>query len=192
MKKLTVLSVTLLFIGFSFQSQAQVQQKETIKETKKEVKAEKKELRTERIALRKLEGNKVSEVAKNSFNVDFGAANNAQWKRVDTYDEVAFTIDGKAVKAYYDEDGSLVGTTTSKTFAQLPAYGQKEINTKYKGYTVGPIIYYDDNENNATDMILYGLQFEHTDCYFVELSKGQDKFVVQVGPVGYIQMFKKL
>ena len=192
MKKLAVFSVSLLFVGVSLQSQAQVAQKESVKESKKEAKTEKKELKSERIALRKLEGNKVSEVAKNSFIIDFGAAKNAQWKRIDTYDEVAFTLDGKAMKAYYDVDGSLVGTTTSKTFAQLPANGQKEINTKYKGYTVGPILFYDDNENNATDMILYGLQFEHTDCYFVELTKGQDKFVVQVGPVGYVQMFKKL
>ena len=60
MKKLAVLSVTLLFVGVSLHSQAQVAQKESVKETKKEVKAEKKELRTERIALRKLEGNTVS------------------------------------------------------------------------------------------------------------------------------------
>ena len=96
------------------------------------------------------------------------------------------------MKAFYDGDGSLVGTTSSITFAQIPAKGQKEINTKYKGYKIGPVVFFDDNENNETDMILYGLQFDDTDSYFVELTKGQDKIVVKVDPAGFVDFFMKL
>jgi len=192
MKKLAVLSFVLLFASAVMQSQAQVVQKESVKETKKEVKTEKKELKNERKALRKLEGNKVSIMAKNHFYTDFGNVPNVKWKRVDTYDEAAFVKGGKKMKAFYDADGNLVGTTSPKTFADLPAKGQQEIKAKYKGYTVGPILFYNDNETNETDMILYGLQFDDTDGYFVELTKGNDKIVVQVDPLGYVNFFKKL
>ena len=44
----------------------------------------------------------------------------------------------------------------------------------------------------TTDMILYGLQFEDQDNYFVELTKGKDKIVVQVTPEGDVFFFKQL
>ncbi len=62
----------------------------------------------------------------------------------------------------------------------------------YKDYTIGPVVFYDDNEANSTDMILYGEQFEDADNYFVELSKGTKKIVVQVSPEGVVYFFKQL
>ena len=86
--------------------------------------------------------------------------------------------------AFYDNDGKLVGTTMIKTFADVPANGQKQIKKKYKDYTVGPVIFFDNNEFNETDMMLYGLQFDDEDNYFVELTKGNSKIVVRVNSAG--------
>jgi hypothetical protein len=185
MKKLAVIAVTILFTSLATESFAQQKQNVAIKETKKELKEERK-------ALRKLDGTVVSPAAKSNFNKDFPRASNAQWRRIDSYDEVAFTIDNKKYKSFYDYDANLVGTTSQKTFAELPARGQKEINEKYKDYKVGPILFFDDNEANATDMILYGTQFDDTDSYFVELTKGPEKIVVQMTSAGFVNFFKKL
>ena len=93
---------------------------------------------------------------------------------------------------YYDSNGKLIGTTSSKAFTDVPAKGQQEIKTKYKDYTAGPVIFYDDNEENDTDMILWGLQFNDADNYFVELTKGNSKLIIRVDTAGGISLFKQL
>jgi len=186
MKKLAILSGTFLVIVAVAQGQTQKADKEKVNETKKEVK-------TERVALRKLEGTKVGVLAKNNFSKDFSDAKNVQSKRVDTFDEFQFiNKDGQEMKAYYDYEGNLVGTTQKKAFADIPVKGQEEIKTKYKDYTIGDVIFFDDNEFNDTDMILWGLQFDDRDLYFVELTKGTGKIIVQVDAEARVSFFKKL
>jgi len=181
MKRLAILAMTLLFAFALVQGQAQ--------ETKKEVK---KEAKSERKALRKLDRNVASVTSKNSFASDFGGITDVKWVKSDYFDEARFTKDGQQLTAFYDYDGKLVGTTQVKTFADIPAKGQKEIKTKYKDYAIGPVIFFDDNEFNETDMMLYGLQFDDEDNYFVELTKGNDKMIVRVNSAGWIFFFTKL
>ena len=194
MKKLAFLSLTFLMaIGIlRIQAQDARNEKMAINETKKEVKTEKKELKAERRQLRKLEGNDVSTISKNSFYVDFGDIPNAKWIRGSYFDEVIFNKDGHDMTGFYDYDGKLVGTTEVKTLADVPAKGQKAIKSKYKDYTVGPVIFFDDNEFNETDMLLYGLQFDDADNYFVELAKGPSKMMVRVNAAGDVSFFKQL
>jgi hypothetical protein len=179
MKRLAIASLVFLFAV----SLVQGQTKNT--ETKKEQKAE-------RVALKNLEGNNVSAMSKNNFTVDFGNIPNVQWKRVGTYDEASFMKDGKEIKAFYDFDAKLVGTTRHVTFADVPAAGQKEIKNKYKDYKVEAVIFFDDNEANVTDMILYGVQFDDEDNYFVELSNGKKRIILQVISSGEVFYFKEL
>jgi hypothetical protein len=178
MKKLFVLSMTFLFAFASLQAQTQKAAKEP---------------KSERVALRKLEGNIVNERAKSAFSSDFMGATNVQSRRIGTFDEFSFTSkDGQKMKAFYDFDNKLVGTTQPKTFADLPVKAQEQIKKEYKDYTVGPVIFYDDNEANPTDMILYGVQFEDADNYFVELTKGDKKLVLHVSPMGSVFFFADL
>jgi hypothetical protein len=149
--------------------------------------------KAEKVPLKKLEGSNISPVAKRNFSSDFKDAKNVEWKRIDTYDKASFTgKDGQKMSAFYDIEGKLVGTTMIKTFADVPENAQKEIKKSYNDYTIDQVVFYDDNENNDTDMILYGTQFEDTDSYFVELTKGAGKIVLQVSPIGEVFPFKKL
>jgi hypothetical protein len=186
MKKLGILLMTFLFAMTIVLGQTQKTDKEKTKETKKEAKAE-------RVALKKLEGSNVSMVAKDEFNSDFKDAKNVEWKRIGTFDKASFTNkDGQKMSAFYDIDGNLVGTTQFKTFADLPETGQKEIKKMYKDYTIDQVVFYDDNENNETDMIIYGEQFEDADNYFVEMTKATSKIVLQVNTTGDVFFFKQL
>jgi hypothetical protein len=186
MKKLVILSMVFIFAMSAAQAQMQKKDKEKVKETKKE-------LRAERVALRKLEGNLVSDESKAAFSADFPGAKNVVSERVDTYDEFAFTDkNGQKKKAFYDAESKLVGTTQFKTFADLPASGQKEIKKEYKDYTIGQVVFFADNQLNDTDMIMYGIQFDDADNYFVELAKGSKKIVLQVNPEGDVFFFKEL
>ncbi len=195
MKKLAILSMTAMFALAFLQLSAQDVKKEIkseIKTEKTDVKVEKRAIKTEREELRKLEGNEVSEKTKDTFYADFGDVPNVKWKRAIYLDEAVFIKGGKEMKAYYDSYSKLVGTTILITFEDLPIKSQKEIKAKYKDYTVGNVFFYDDNEANATDMILFDTQFSDEDTYFVELSKGKKNIVVQVNALGELMFFKKL
>jgi hypothetical protein len=179
MKKLFVMSTAvLLFMALG-----------TIRSTAQEPKKEKK---SEMVPLKKLEGTKVSDLAKAHFNTDFGNIPDVQWTRAKNFDEAIFTKNGKKLHAWYDFDNNLVGTTTIITFADVPADGQKNIKAKYKDYSVGQVIFFDDNEMNATDMMLYDKQFDDADNYFVELSKAKENIVLMVNTKGEVSFFKQL
>ena len=166
--------------------------KKDIKKINKEESVLKKEKKEERKELRKLNGMEVSYQAKQQFLTDYKMATDIKWERTPYFDEATFTKDGKTLKAYYDEQAKLVGTSAIVTFGDLPEKAQKYINKKYKDYTKGAVIFFDDNEFNETDMLLYGLQFDDEDSYFVELTKGTNKIVVRSNSAGDVYFFKEL
>jgi hypothetical protein len=191
MKKLLFASAILFAASFT-KVQAQTTEAETkseIKTIKKEKKALKKEEKTEKKALKKLEGPNVSELAKDAFYADYGISDGAQWKRGPVFDEVAFTKDGQQMKAFYDADAQLVGTTTIKQFTDLPADAQKKIKAKYKDYKITHVVYYNDNEANESDMVLYGTQFDDADNYFVEMNNGAKELILQINSDGVVSVF---
>jgi hypothetical protein len=193
MKKLIVLSVMtfiLAAVGYSQATEAML--KKEIKGDRKEESAIKKEKRKERRDLRKLEGTVVSYSTREQFAGDFDNIHDAKWTRNAYYDEATFTKDGQAWTAYYDYDSKLIGTTTHKTFTDIPVRAQNYINQKYSDYSKGVVVFFDDNELSSADMIMYDQRFEDADNYFVELKKGSKKIVLQVSMGGDVSFFKQL
>ncbi|WP_428229912.1 hypothetical protein [Flavobacterium sp.] len=146
---------------------------------------------TEKRVTRLLEGKDVSPQSVSQFSVDFGKTSNAKWTRNKNFDEVTFIKNNNHSTAFYDANSKLVGTTSISSFAKLPAKAQKEIDEKYKGYKKNGVIFYDDNEKNDTDMVLYSTPFDDSDSYFVELAKNNNKIVLQVDPKGKVALFAK-
>lgn len=187
MKKLALYSMTLFLMAIFFVLQSQAQ------ESKKEIKKEfKNELKTEKKTLKKLQGVEVSKITLKNFLASWGNLPDVKWKRLDYFDEATFTKDGKDLKAYYDVDGNLVGTTTKKDFSNLPAIAQDKIKTDYKNYTIGPVIFFNDNEANDTDMALWNTQFNDQDAYFVEMAKGNRTIILMVDTDGDVTLFTEL
>jgi hypothetical protein len=85
----------------------------------------------------------------------------------------------------------LAGTSNIATFAELPIRAQTEINKKYKEYSIGDVIFYDDNEANETDMIFNNMQLNDEDCYFVELKKGIEIINLEVNIKGDVSLIAK-
>ncbi|NML22921.1 hypothetical protein HHL16_18735 [Pseudoflavitalea sp. G-6-1-2] len=172
MKKLFIL-MTISFAGLATNAQ-------TTQITKRELTHEKRELPS------------FSYQANEQFLNDFDNVSNVVWRHDSYFDIVSFTKDGISQTAYYDASATLVGTCFDKTFADLPQSAQNYINKKYAGYTKGPIMLFDDNEANETNMSLYGTQFEDEDNYFIELKKGNEDFVLRITPLGGIFWFKTI
>ena len=188
---LTVIGVAMA-IASSAQTGTESSIKKNIKQDQKEKSIINKEERTERKQLRKLEGKEASYQSKQAFYKDFGNIPVSKWRRSKNFDEATFTQNGKKMTAYYDYNSSLVGTTTQAHFSDLPASAQKEINKQYPGYAKTEVIFFDDNENNDTDMVLYGQQFDDEDNYFVVLQKGSSKLIVHSDSDGNVNFFKQL
>lgn len=155
------------------------------KDVKKEHKVERKETRGQA-------ENMVSSRSKDSFYADFGKVADVKWVRGPQFDEATFTKDGLQQTAYYDNQFNLVGTTSSKQFADLPEHAQKEIRKQFAGYATGAVVEYKDNENNSTNMLLYGTQFDDADHYFVTVSKGREEDVLMVKTNGEVSFFRSL
>jgi hypothetical protein len=190
MKKLFVLSAAAFFLNATVNAQSEVG---SVKNEKTKLKKEKaKEEKKARMALRRLKGKEVSNESKTAFYNDFGNIPVTKWERTTNFDEATFTKDGQVMKAYYDGESKLVGTTTQKTFADIPVSAQKLINKKYKGYRTGDVIFFDDNEKNETDMIMYRMQFDDADNYFVDMKKDAKEVILKVDMGGNVSFFKQL
>jgi hypothetical protein len=116
-----------------------------------------------------------------NFLMQFPDATNVHWK-IASFEEAIFTTNGKEMKAFYDWDHELIGTTTPASFFDMPEAARKYIEKHYSDY----------NEYNSTDMMLYGNQFADEDNYFVELSNNNKTIVLQVNMEGLVTFFKDL
>ncbi len=96
------------------------------------------------------------------------------------------------MKAYFDNDGEMVGTSIQTNLKALPIKAQLEIAKKYGDYSVTDAILYDDNNEQISDIILYGTQMESSDNYFVELKKDNRKVILEVSPEGSVSIFKEI
>jgi len=130
--------------------------------------------------------------SENSFDIDYPKASDAAWEKTGSIDQVNFVSSGQKMSAYYDFDGKLIGTATTKSLADLPEKAQKVLSSKYADYTVGPIIFYQDNDQNDANMVLWATEFDSEDLYFAELDKGGDKIVVEITPSGDVSYFTKI
>lgn len=156
--------------------------------------ADKREIRKEKHAekksLRALKGKDVSYESTLHFVRDFGNIPDVTWQRTAYFDQASFIDkDGKPTTAFYDDQSNLVGTTTPAKFSDLPPAAQRNIEKHYNNYGDAAVIFFDDNEFNQTNMIIYGEEFEDEDNYFVELRDNQNKPIVlrvtQEGEVTY-------
>jgi hypothetical protein len=191
MKKLLILSVTFMLalnIGQSF-GQDNKNYASTTNPNKKEKRIEK---RGDRRELRLLEGSKVSNNSMKNFKIDFSNANNVNWTRTPNYDIASFTLKGQELKAYYDSDSQLVGTTQYKTIEDLPEKGQKILRDKYKDYSIGKIMFFNNNDLNRSPMLLWGTEIVDQSSFFVELASATKKMVVYVDQGGNVKPFKQL
>jgi hypothetical protein len=140
--------------------------------------------------LKTLQGTEVSPAAKQAFTQIYGDIP-AVWKRTTNYDQVTFTSGDEEETSYYDADAKLVGTIKQKKFEDLPDDSQTIINAKYAGYKKEDVVFYDDNELNTTDIVVFNKQFEDEDCFYVKLKKDNDEIIVKVKQTGEVSFFKR-
>jgi hypothetical protein len=126
-----------------------------------------------------------------NFEEQFRDATNVTWK-INGFEEASFTLNGKDMKAFYDYEHQLIGTTTPVNYFDMPAVARKYVEKHYSDYTTQSVILYDDNEYNQTDIVLYGNAFQDADNYFIELANNNKRIVLEVNMEGLVTFFKDL
>jgi hypothetical protein len=189
MKKLAILSITLLFVC----TVGQINARPTSTEIKKEIKKEAIVVNaTDHPELKKLEGSVVNQESKTNFYTTIGVMSNVVWTRGDYYDIATYSQEGTEKISYFDIDGQLVGTTTIIKASDLSNTLQKSIKKQYPDCTIGQITYFQDSDQGATAMLLYGIEFENQNHYFIELSNNSSKFIALGESNGDLTFFKQL
>jgi hypothetical protein len=185
MKKLAILVITTMFTASMIDAQSQ-------SPSENESKAPSREAGTAKAPIISTGNESVSFESQNSFDIDYPKVSDVAWEKTGSIDQVNFVSDGQKMSAYYDNDGNLIGTTTSKTLADLPEKAQKILSSKYADYTVGPVIFYHDNDKNDANMVLWATEFDSEDLYFAQLNKGSDKIAVEITPSGDVSYFTQI
>jgi len=94
------------------------------------------------------------------------------------FTEVNFTWNNLILQAFFDTKGNLIGTSRQIEVSALPLAYVMEINRQYDGYTIDEAIEFDHAENGMS--------------YYVVVSKGEKKYVLNVSTNGEISVFKKM
>ena len=127
-----------------------------------------------------------------AFYVDFGDIPVDQWTLIDNFEVASFTQNGQRKCAYYDFDNNLVATTTEVHYSDLPVQARDHIAGNYADFKIKDVLYYDDNEANETDLVLYDEPLQNEDSYFVELENPNQNVVLHVFLNGDVSLLKKI
>jgi hypothetical protein len=186
MKKIFVVAGLVLFTSITASAAALPH---ASRNGRKEQKQERKELR---MAKREQALTEPMYQTQQQFERDFPKATHVTWSRSEFEKASFLNEDGLAMSAFYDYENNLVGTTFFTDYSVIPEKAQKAIAKAYGGYTVGPVVMFDDNENNETDMLMFGTPFENRDNYFIELKKEGRKIIVESDMAGNVSWFREL
>ena len=189
MKNVLIIGSVLVFTATTAFSQELISLNEPISFSGHKVSKEQKE--ENRAIRREKNATTPNYTTDQQFQIDFPNATNVSWKK-NGYEEATFTIEGKEMKAFYDYDHELIGTTTAVDYNTIPLAARKYIQKHFGGYTPQQVIMFDDNEYNQSDMILYGNPFDDVDSYFIELSNNNKTIVLQSNMEGLVSFFKDI
>ncbi len=141
--------------------------------------------------------NAVSVLTKNQFAKDYPNATDIYFLKTNNYYQVSFKSDKKKVRAYYDFNNQLIGTTRLVEFKDIPEKARQEIKDKYKGYSVSRVFLFELNPHNDSYpnndyqyLTLFGTRFEKASNYFVELRTDNTELILKVSLAGEMDLFR--
>lgn len=122
-----------------------------------------------------LDGKRVNNNVKNSFEVQFSGAENVSWSTTENYFKASFTLEDENVEAFFAKDGELIGTSHKVELIKLPSSAVKRIKKEYASYKI-------------TDSI----EFEHDGdrSFYVSLEDGNKKQILQVTLYGEVSVYR--
>lgn len=113
------------------------------------------------------------------FTTSFSKAKNVSWKSTESYDKASFQLGSENVDAFYNADGSLIGTSKTMAFDKLPKAALETITTKYTF-----------PEFQLTDCIEF-VNADNEKNYYVSFDRKNDSIVLEISKFGSVRIFSK-
>ena len=126
----------------------------------------------------------VSYAVLNQFTTDFADATNVTWTVDGNFQKADFVSDNVKKTAFYNFRGEFLALTQDVDARAIPAKAQKEIDEKYKGYTVNEVIVIQNNTDVNPDA-------DET-AYFVDLKNDTKEVLVKITSEQHIDFYKQV
>jgi len=111
-----------------------------------------------------------------AFQTAFRDATNVEWQDRPEFAKVHFNLNGAQVEAYYEFDGTLIGTARTILFNQLPLAAFKEVENRFPQSA-----FY-----NVTEYMKQGELF-----YMLTVEQASKRMMVKVFPSGDLTVERK-
>jgi hypothetical protein len=113
------------------------------------------------------------------FTASFSKAKNVSWNTNSKFDQVTFQLNNETLNAFYDKDGSLIGTSKSVNFEKLPKSALETLTTKYTypNYQLKECIEFVSATNEKN--------------YYVSFDKKDEKIVLEITKSGVVSLFDR-
>jgi hypothetical protein len=113
-----------------------------------------------------------------NFIKAFPQATDVNYKIKERYTEVSFTWNNLKLEAFFDREGSLIGTSRAMAINDLPISFQVNLKNDYPGFVATEAIEFDHVENGVG--------------YYVTVVSLEKSYVLHVSNDGTIDVFKKM
>lgn len=115
-----------------------------------------------------------SEKAAAHLQANYASAENITWNYGKTFQKASITVGKEKVDVYYDEYGSLIGSTKTMDFDKLPKAALETLTTEYTfpDYQLTGCIAFTDADYNTN--------------YFVSFDMGEEKLRLSISNTGKV------
>jgi len=127
--------------------------------------------------------NNISLSVQKRFQQDFGSFPVVKWEKTNSFARATFAKDGSLVTAWYNKESKLVGTSSVKSFSDMPGQVQERILSTYNDYYIVSVLGFEAVNSNRPN---------GASSWLVELSNGTGKIIVKVNVSGETSLMKKI
>jgi hypothetical protein len=121
-------------------------------------------------------GDDANAKAINNLKKEYSDAKNVQWNVTDDYIKATFKWNKQDLTVIYTKDGETFAESRLITPNNLPLKAQQHLDKNYSDYRIAEAIEFSSEETGL--------------CYYVSVTKGDTKKILQISPQGNISTFR--
>ena len=121
-------------------------------------------------------GDESNAKAISSLKKEYNGAKDVQWNVTDDYIKATFNWNNQELQVFYTKDGDTFAESRLINANNLPIKAQQYLQKNYTDYQLTEAIEFTSEQNGL--------------CYYVSLTKGSAKKILQISPNGSITTFR--
>ncbi len=122
------------------------------------------------------DANSVSIKIKDAFATKFEGAKNVNWTSNVNFVKATFDYKGETVEAFYNLDGTSIGTSRSVSTQALPLDAKKELEKRYSNYVTTECIMFEGHDETS---------------YYVSVTNEKQSVILKISAEGETSVYKK-